>query len=166
MGEFQLPDVRFIPGIDEIGITLSKLKNAIEWCNEYNLASRMGGLDQAGDTIPDRYLGKNRYWISESEGLDPAIGSYPLFCVYDLDPRQPDKILLIRYRIVDPQGNLVQTQAMAAKHIQAARLEAERKERMAKKDPALNNAIKVKMPDIFRPVKAVKKALEALNGSE
>jgi hypothetical protein len=90
-----------------------------------------------------------------------------MFHVYDLDPRTTDgKALLIRYKIVDPQGNSVQTQAMAAKHVRAARLEAERKERMAKKDPKLNNEVKFKMPDIFRPAKAIKKALEALNESE
>lgn len=167
MGEFKLPDVKFVPEIDIVGITLSRLKKQIEWCNEYNLAARMGGLDPSGDPIPDRYIGKNRYWITEGEGLDQEIGSYPMFLIYDLDPRALDgRALIVRYKIVDPQGNPVQTQKMAAKHIQAARLEAERKERMAKKNPALNNAIKVKMPDIFRPVKAAKKALEALNGSQ
>ena len=99
--------------------------------------------------------------------MDQEIGSYPMFLVYDLDPRATDgRALIVRYKIVDPQGNQVQTQKMAAKHIQSARLEAERKERMAKKNPALNNTIKVKMPDIFRPARAVKKALEALNGSQ
>ena len=61
---------------------------------------------------------------------------------------------------------VIQTQAMAAKHIQAARLEAERKERMAKKDPALNNQVKIHMPAIYRPGKAQQKAVEALNAED
>jgi hypothetical protein len=167
MGEFRLPDVRFVPEIDVVGITLSNLKAQIEWINEYNLAARMGGLDPAGDPIPARYIGKNRYWMSEGEGRDNTVGSYPLFTLYDLDPRATDgKTLLITYKLVDPHGELVQTQKMAAKHIQAARLEAEREERMKKKDPKLNNTVSLHMPAIYRPAKAQTKALEALNESD
>jgi hypothetical protein len=51
---------------------------------------------------------------------------------------------------------------MAAKHIQACRLEAERKERMAKKDPRLNREVEIHMPAIFKPEKAKEKALRDL----
>ena len=167
LGEFKLPDVRYIPDIDEVPITLARFKQQIEWINEYNLAARMGGLDPAGDNIPARYIGKNRYWANESEGRDEAVGPYPVFCIYDLDPRAAEgRILLVKYKIVDPQGEPVQTQAMAAKHIQAARLEAERKERMERKNPALNNQVKIHMPAIYRPEKAQKKAVEALNADD
>ncbi len=167
LGEFQLPDVKYIPEIDEVPITLARFKQQIEWINEYNLAARLGRLDPAGDPIPARYIGKNRYWAVEGEGRNDKVGSYPMFIIYDMDPRATDgKLLLIRYKIVDPQGQPVQTQAMAAKHIQAARLEAERKERMARKNPALNNQVKIHMPAIYRPEKAQKKAVEALNAED
>jgi hypothetical protein len=163
MSEFKLPDVNFVPEIDEISITLASFKKVVEWANEYNLQSRMGADDQNGDPVPPRYLGKNRYWIQEGEGHDSEVGSYALFSVYDMDPRSPDgRRLLVRYRLTDSRGNLVQTQAMAAKHIQACRLEAERKERMAKKDPRLNREVDIHLPAIFKPEKAKEKALRDL----
>lgn len=163
MGEFKLPDTKFVPDIDEIPVTLAKLKAVIEWINDYNLASKMGRDDPAGDPIPARYIGKNRYWISEGTGIDEMVGEYPLFSVYDLDPRGTDgRVLLVRYRLTDSRGQLVQTQAMAAKHIQACRLEAERKERMAKKDPRLNQTVDIHLPAIFTPEKAKAKALRDL----
>ena len=163
MSEFKLPDVNFVPEIDEISITLASFKKVVEWANEYNLQSRMGADDQNGDPVPARYLGKNRYWIQEGEGYDSTVGSYALFSVYDMDPRSPEcRRLLVRYRLTDSRGNLVQTQAMAAKHIQACRLEAERKERMAKKDPKLNQTVDIHLPDIFTPEKAKAKALRDL----
>ena len=166
-GEFNLPNIRFVPEVDEISITLAKFKKQIDWMNAYNCASRLGQNDPEGDAIPARYIGKNRYWAVEGEGIDDKVGAYPLFAIYDLDPRATDgRVLLVRYKITDSQGNAVQTQAMAAKHIHAARLEAERKERMAKKDPKLNLNVNIHMPAIYRPDKAQKKALEALNGSE
>ena len=79
LGEFKLPDVRYIPDIDEVPITLARFKQQIEWINEYNLAARMGGLDPAGDNIPARYIGKNRYWANESEGRDEVMGPYPVW---------------------------------------------------------------------------------------
>lgn len=167
MSEFKLPDVKFVPEVDEMPITLAKFKRMIEWINEYNLASRMGANDPAGDPIPTRYIGKNRYWIIEGNGIDEKIGDYALFSLYDLDPRASDgKILLIRYRLTDSRGELVQTQAQAAKHIQAARLDAERKERMARKDPKLTNAVNIHMPAIYKPEKAQTKALEGLNETD
>lgn len=163
MGEFKLPETKFVPEVDEISITLARFRSQIDWINEYNLCARQGKLDPAGDEIPARYIGRNRYWAIEGEGQDPTVGAYPLFSIYDLDPRAADgRVLLARYRITDSGGNLVQTRAMAAKHIQAARLEAERKERMARKDPRLNNTVDVHMPAIYRPAKAQEKALEAL----
>ena len=163
MSEFKLPDINFVPEIDEISITLASFKKVVEWANEYNLQSRMGADDPNGDPIPVRYLGKNRYWIQEGEGYDSTVGSYALFSVYDMDPRSPEgRRLLVRYRLTDSRGNLVQTQAMAAKHIQACRLEAERKERMAKKDPKLNQTVDIHLPDIFTPEKAKAKALRDL----
>jgi hypothetical protein len=167
MSEFKLPQITFIPEIDEVPITLAKFKSIIDWSNEYNLASRMGQNDQAGDPVPARYVGKNRYWITEGEGQDAKVGPYAVFSVYDLDPRAADgKVLLVRYRLTDSRNNLVQTQVQASRHIQAARLEAERKERMAKKDPKLNQMVDIHMPDIYTPVKAQAKALEALNANE
>jgi hypothetical protein len=167
MGEFKLPDVNFVPEIDEISITLASFKKVVEWANEYNLQSRMGADDQNGDSIPARYLGKNRYWIQESEGHDPSVGTYALFSVYDMDPRAPEgRRLLIRYRLTDSRGDLVQTKAQASKHIAACRLEAERKERMAKKDPRLNREVDIHMPAIYKPEKAQKKALEAMNATD
>src|SRR5574344_908340 len=105
LGEYKLPDVRYIAEIDEVAITLGRFKQQIEWLNEYNLAARLGWLDPAGDPIPARDIGKNRYWVDESEGRDDKVGAYPLFVVYDLDPRATDgRIMLVRYKIVDPQG--------------------------------------------------------------
>lgn len=167
MGEFKLPEVKFVPEVDEIPVTLAKFKDIIDWSNAYNLASRMGQNDQAGDAIPARYIGKNRYWIAESEGQDEKVGPYASFSIYDLDPRAPDgRVLLVRYRLTDSRNNLVQTQAQASKHIAAARLEAERKERMAKKDPKLNDSVDIHMPAIYTPAKAQAKALEGLNATE
>lgn len=167
MGEFELPDTKFVPEVDEISITLAKFKSIVEWVNEYNLCSKLGKNDPAGDAIPARYIGKNRYWIVESEGQDDTVGAYALFSVYDLDPRAADgRVLLVRYRLTDSRGDLVQTQAMAAKHVQAARLEAERKERMAAKNPKLTQEVNIHMPAIYTPAKAQAKALEALNGTD
>jgi len=167
MGEFKLPEARFVPEVDEKPITYIKLKDIIEWLAEYNLCSCIGKNDQVGDAIPARYLGHNRYWITESQGQDDAIGAYSLFSIYDLDPRSPDgRVLLIRYRLTDSRGDLVQTRAQAIKHIRAARLEAERAERMKKKDPKLTSTISIHMPAIYKPVKAQKKALEALNDAD
>lgn len=167
MGEFNLPNIKFVPEVDEIAVTLAKFKKQIDWMNSYNCASRLGQNDPEGDAIPARYIGKNRYWAVEGEGIDEKVGAYPLFAIYDLDPRAPGgQVLLVRYKITDSQGSLLQTQAMAAKHIQAARLEAERKERMARKDPKLNFGVSIHMPAVYRPGKAQQKALEALNESE
>ena len=167
MGEFKLPEVTFVPSIDEIPVTLAKLKEQIDWANAYNLASKLCQNDQAGDPIPARYLGKNRYWISEGEGQDNKVGPYAIFSVYDLDPRATDgKVLLVRYRLTDSRNNLVQTQAQASKHIHAARLEAERKERMARKDPRLNETVDIHMPAIYTPAKAQAKVLEGLDANE
>ena len=167
MGEFNLPDVKFVPEVDEIAITLAGFKKQIDWMNAYNCASRLGQNDPEGDVIPARYIGKNRYWAVEGEGIDEKVGAYPLFAIYDLDPRATDgRVLLVRYKITDSQGTTLQTRAMAAKHIRAARLEAERKERMAKKDPRLNHEVNIHMPAVYRPEKAQQKAMEALNESE
>ena len=164
MSEFHLKEVKFVPEIEETPITLAKFKKQIEWINGYNLAARLGKLDPDGDVIPVRYIGKNRYWVVEGEGSYSIVGAYPLFAVYDLDPTSQDgRVLLVRYKITDNQGHLLQTQAMAAKHIRAARLEAERQERMAKKDPKLNNTVNIHMPAVYRPAKAQEKALGALN---
>jgi hypothetical protein len=167
MSEFRLPDVKFVPEVDEIPITLAKFKSVIEWANHYNLQSKLGKNDHDGDAIPTRYIGRNRYWISESVGHDETVGDYALFSVYDLDPRAPDgRVLLVRYRLTDARGDLVQTQAQAAKHIQACRLEVERQEAMEKKDPKLNQTVNIHMPAIYKPAKAQAKALETLNGSD
>jgi hypothetical protein len=161
MSEFKLPEIRFIPDVDEMPITLENLKAQIEWINSYNLQSRLGADDPNGDPVPVRYIGKNRYWIHESEGVDPTVGSYAQFSVYDLDPRAPDgRRLLVRYKLTDEEGNIVQTVAMARKHIEAARLEAERSEAMKRKDPKLNETVKIHMPAIYTPEEAIKKAMQ------
>ena len=160
MSEFKIPEVRYIPEVDEVPITLTSLKAQIEWINAYNLQCRLGADDLNGDEIPIRYISRNRYWIHESEGIDATVGPYVQFSVYDLDPRSPDgRRLLIRYKLTDENGNIVQTVAMARKHIEAARLEATRAELMAKKDPKLNNVVKIHMPEVFAPEEAMQRAV-------
>lgn len=156
---FNLPETKFVPDVDEKPITLAKMKKIIEWTNEYNLKCRLGAAqDDDGNPIPAQYLGRNRYWMSYGEGQDEAVGPYSMISVYDLNPSAPDsRTLLVRYRITDSRGNLVQTAAQAAKHIQACRLEAERKEAMARKDPKLNESVNIHMPAIYKPVKAIQK---------
>lgn len=156
---FNLPESKFIPEVDELPITLAKMKKIIEWTNEYNLKCRLGAAQDAdGNPIPVQYLGRNRYWISYGEGSDEAVGPYSLISVYDLDPSAIEsRTLLVRYRITDSRGNLVQTAAQAQKHIRACRLEAERKEAMAKKDPKLNESVNIHMPAIYKPEKAIEK---------
>ena len=77
MSEFHLKEVKFVPEIEEIPITLAKFKKQIEWFNDYNMAARLGKLDPDGDAIPVRYIGKNRYWVVEGEGSDSIVGAYP-----------------------------------------------------------------------------------------
>lgn len=157
---FGLPDIRFVPEVDELPVTLSKMKKIIEWINDYNLQCRLGAkYDKSGDEIPVQYVGRNRYWIHQVEGRDETIGEHTLFAVYELDPSTDEKrILLCRYVLVDSRGDFVQTAAQARKHLIASRLDAERKERMAKADPKLTDTIKIHMPSIYKPSKAIEKA--------
>lgn len=159
MDVFGLSENRFVPEVDELNITLYRLKQVIEWTNEYNYLCRMGAArDQNDDPIPVQYIGKNRYWMNTGEGQDDKVGPYSLISVYDLDPTAPEgRRLLVRYRLTDARGKLVQTMAQAEKHIIACRLEAERKERMAKKNPRLNTTIDIHLPQIYSPAKAASK---------
>jgi hypothetical protein len=155
---FNFPETKFCPEVDEVLITLAKLKKIVEWSNAYNLKCRLGAAkDDDGNPIPLNYMGHNRYWISMGEGTDETVGPYSLVSVYDLNPSETDtRTLLVRYKITDSQGGIVQTEAQAAKHIRACRLEAERKEAMAKKDPKLNESVNIHMPAIYRPERASK----------
>jgi hypothetical protein len=153
---FNLPEVTTIPGTDEVPVTLAKFKKICEWTNDHNLQCKLGAeTDNDGSPIPVYCVGKNHYWLSYGEGQDDAIGPYILISVYDVHEGMEKKVLLKRYRITDSRGNIVQTADMAQKHIRACRLEAERKEAMARKDPKLNEAVNIHMPAIYKPEKAL-----------
>jgi hypothetical protein len=156
---FNLPEAKYVPEVDEVPITLAKLKKIIEWCNAYNLKCKLGAAqDDDGNAIPLNYVGRNRYWLSMGEGQDEAVGPYSMVSLYDLNPSASDsRTLLVRYRITDSRGDIVQTAAQAAKHIHACRLEAERKEAMARKDPKLNETVNIHMPSVYKPSKAIEK---------
>jgi hypothetical protein len=156
---FNLIEAKYVPEVDEVPITLAKFKKIIEWSNAYNLSCRLGAAnDSEGAAIPVIYLGRNRYWLSLGEGNDEIIGPYSQVSVYDLAPNGIDSgTLLVRYKITDSRGNIVQTAAQAAKHIHACRLEAERKEAMAKKDPKLNEQVAIHMSAVYTPTKAIGK---------
>lgn len=167
---FNLPETRYIPEVDEVSITLARLKTIIAWTNSYNLQCKLGAAkDENGDPIPIQYVGRNRYWMSYAEGYDEVAGPYSLVVVYDLDPSLPDgRTLLVRYKITDSRGNIVQTAAQAQKHMIACQLEADRQEQMKKKDPRLTSSIDIHMPAIYSAKKAMeqlKKTLEKLRGS-
>lgn len=161
--DFGLKDTKFVPEIDEIPINPYRLKKIIADCEEYNSDCRLyKKYDSTGGEIPARYRGRNRYWMTAGEGHHEIHGDYPLIALYDLDPESPDgRILICRYRPERPAQKTttgqelpavpLQTLAQAEKSIRAAQLEAERRERMAKKDSKLVQEIKIKIPTMMAP---------------
>jgi hypothetical protein len=163
-----LPERSFIPELDEIPITPGKIKKVIEELENYNRACRLWyATDDAGNSIPERYRGRNRYHESTGEGLDDQIGAYTVLSIYDLDPESASKkVLIARYRIANSDGSHLQTKAQAEKHIKAARLNAEREERQIRKDPALQAEIKVKLPTFYSPEVVRRKINAELNPAQ
>jgi hypothetical protein len=171
--DFGLKDVKFIPEIDEIPINPNRLKKIIEDCVEYNLASRQyKKYDSSGGEIPERYRGRNRYWLTAGEGHHELYGDYPIISLYDLDPEALDgRVLICKYRPERPAQKTttgeelhavpLQTLAQAEKQIRAAQLEAERQERMAKKDSKLVSEIKIKIPTMMAPTAARRRISES-----
>lgn len=171
--DFGLNQIKFVPEIDEIPINPYRLKKIIEDCNEYNTDSKLGKkFDSTGGEIPERYRGRNRYWLTAGEGHHEIHGDYPLISLYDMDPESPDgRVLICRYR---PERSAqktksgeelpavpLQTVAQAEKSLRAARLEAERRERMARKDPKLVQDIKIKIPTLMAPSAARRRINDA-----
>jgi len=171
--DFELPDVKFVPEIDEIPINPYRLKKIIADCEEYNSDCRLfKKFDSTGGEIPARYRGRNRYWLTAGEGHHKIYGLYTIISLYDLNPESPDgRILICRYRPERPAQKTttgqelpavpLQTLAQAEKAIKAAQLEAERRERMAKKDSKLVNEIKIKIPTLMAPIATRRKIDES-----
>jgi hypothetical protein len=169
MIDFGLRDVKFVPEIDEIDVNPAKLQKILQELEVYNKDCRLWKkYDDTGAEIPMRYRGRNRYWAVVGNANDPAYGEYPVISVYDLDPETLDgRILICRYRPARAaQKNMhgtqldavpLQTLAQAEKSMRAARLEAERQERMAKKDPKLTSEINVHIPLLYAPDAARRK---------
>jgi hypothetical protein len=170
--DFGLKNSKFVPEIDEVPINPHRLREIIEELEQYNLACRLyRKYDAVGEEIPAKYRGRNRYWATVSEGHHETYGEYPLVSIYDQDPEALDgRVLICRYRPERPAqksttgGELpavpLQTIAQAEKQIIAARLEAERQERMKKKDPRLATDIKIKIPTLLAPT-AARRRLDA-----
>lgn len=159
-------NTKYVPEVDEVPINPYRLREIIQEIAEYNLACRLyEKYDSTGGEIPAKYRGRNRYWVTTSEGHHEIHGDYPLISVYDLDPESPEgRLLICRYRPERPAMKTnsgkelpavpLQTLAQAEKQIKAAQLEAERQERMRKKDPRLANDIKIKIPTLMAPLAA------------
>jgi len=170
--KFDLPEVKFNPEIDEVPINPYRLKKIIEDVNLYNKDSRLWKQYEAGgEEIPMQYRGRNRYWLTVGEGQDAKYGPYTVVSLYDLDPQE--KTLICKYKIVREATKTLtgkeleevplQTLAQAEKYVKAARLEAERQERMAKKDPKLTSEIKAHIPLMMAPDAARKRIDARLN---
>ena len=164
--DFGLKNSKFVPEIDEVPINPHRLREIIEELEQYNLACRLyRKYDAVGDEIPAKYRGRNRYWVTTSDGHDEVHGDYPLISIYDQDPESPEhRVLICRYRPERPAMKTttgkdlpavpLQTVAQAEKQIRAAQLEAERQERMRKKDPRLTTDLKIKIPTLMAPAAA------------
>jgi len=156
--DFGLPERRFVPEIDEVPINPFRMKLLIEELETYNLACRQWKKYYEGEEIPEKYRGRNRYWASPADGNDAEHGPYTIIWIYDLDPSALDgRALIAKYKIARYDGAPLQTLQQAEKHVRAAQLDAERKERQAKKDPRLNNELKVHMPLMYSPTAARRK---------
>lgn len=178
MVDFELPERSFVPEVDEIRINPYRLKQILEDIESYNKDSRMGlsrTTDGTDSEIPIKYRGRNRYWTPKtpSTGNHKVYGEYPVICIYDMDPEAIDgRILIAKYvpyraAYKDSKGNEIeavplQTVKQAEKSILAARLEAERQERMAKKDSRLVSEVKVQMPLLMAP-NAARRQIDARN---
>lgn len=179
MVEFDLPERSFVPEVDEIRINPYRLKQILEDMESYNKDSRLGlsrTTDGTDSEIPLKYRGRNRYWTPRTPGTGhhEVHGEYPVICIYDMDPEAIDgRILIARYvpyraAYKDSKGNEVdavplQTVKQAEKSILAARLEAERQERMGKKDSKLVSEVQVNMPTLMSPNAARRRIDARLN---
>lgn len=170
MVKFELPDRKIIPEVDEVPINPYRLKKVIEDCENYNKDSRLWKQYESdtGEEIPEKYRGRNRYWATPGEGNDDKVGTYTIISIYDLDPSAEDgRILICKYRPEraayrtskgeEIDATPLQTMQQAEKHIRACQLDAERQERMAKKDPKLVSELKVHMPLMMAPDAARKR---------
>ena len=101
-------------------------------------------------------------------------GEYPIVAIYDMDPEAIDgRILIAKYApyraaYKGSNGNEIeavplQTVRQAEKSILAARLEAERQERMGKKDSKLVSEVQVNMPTLMSPNAARRRIDARLN---
>lgn len=170
--DFGLRDTKYVPEIDEVPINPLRLREILEELEQYNAACRLyRKYDAVGDEIPSKYRGRNRYWATAGEGHHETYGDYPLISIYDLDPESLDgRVLICRYRPERAAQKTtdgkelpavpLQTLAQAEKQIIAARLEAERQERMKRKDSRLTTDIKIKIPTLLAPT-AARRRLDA-----
>ncbi len=179
MVEFELPERSFVPEVDEIRINPYRLKLILEDMEAYNKDSRLGlsrTTDGTDTEIPLKYRGRNRYWTPKTPGTGhhEVHGEYPIVAIYDMDPEAIDgRILIAKYvpyraAYKDCQGNEIeavplQTVRQAEKSILAARLEAERQERMGKKDSKLVSEVRVNMPTLMSPNAARRRIDARLN---
>lgn len=175
--DFGLKNSKFVPEIDEVPINPLRLREILEELEQYNSACRLyRKYDAVGEEIPAKYRGNNRYWATVGEGHHETYGEYPLISIYDLDPEALDgRVLICRYRPERAAQKTkdgkelpavpLQTIAQAEKQIKAARLEAERQERMKRKDTRLTTDIKVKIPTLLAPT-AARRRLDAKYAQE
>ena len=151
------------PSRQTTGITPDGLKEVLEELEAYNLKCRLGRkYDQYQKEIPIEYRGINKYWWSnEFEEIDNGSGGIEqILSIYDTNPLIGQRLLLVRYCIQDEDGTPMLTLAAAEKHIQAARMEYDRQQRMAIKRPELVYSPKVSLPEFHRP-NAAKEILDA-----
>jgi hypothetical protein len=138
------------------GITPDNLKVVLEELEAYNLQCRLfRKYDQYQKEIPIQYRGINRYWWQDFQESTNEKGEVEhILAIYDNNPEFATKTLLVRYRIEDENGMPMTTIATAEKHIQAARLEYDRQQRMAAKNPTLSDSPKITMPVFHTPTEA------------
>ena len=162
MGNFDIPDRNSLPEVDEVPINPYRLQKIMEEDEKYNGLSRQSAaFDEKGVPIPPQYWGRNRYRIVVAEGQDSTYGPYPIISIYDLVPGIKDGLLIAKYRPMraaykatdgaEVAAVPLQTLEQADRHGRACRLEAERAERMTKKDPRLNASIAIHMPLLMAP---------------
>lgn len=147
-------DDEYIPEIKPQPITEANYKTMILEHELYNKDCRLfKAFTEDGEEIPLKYRGANRYWKTEGVMLDPVIGEHTLYFIYELDPEEPGgRVLLAVYYITNEAGEKLQDMSQIQKHTKAARMEAERQERMSRKYPELVSKIDTKLPQLMTPV--------------
>jgi hypothetical protein len=168
MVDFEIPDRSIVPEVDEIDINPHRLQKIMEETENYNSYSRQSAAyDDFKTPIPERFWGRNRYRIVVSEGQDATYGPYSIVSIYELIPGMKEGLLIAKYRPTraaykDSKGSEIgavplQTVEQADRHALACRMNAEREERMARKDPKLTASVAIHMPILMAPDAARKR---------